>query len=497
MCEECNLQLKVSRLRKLREKVDEDVNRAGSYPMRFPVEGAEQWHHLYWIVHSELRKIQRFNNDVESLNVFEPAAPTWSSCIDEIYALTQKSESLSLEQLKGLLHIQRLHLMQTDMQAYNKLMSCISKVQRASPGELVQVLRYLKQIIFSKMKTLLLGLLQHEVAFRVRTALPGRPKLADTVLQWFIFRERKVLQRLLLLYLHSKHDPVGFSLWLRSFGSSAQEVAQTLDAVSRRYDLFTYVERPGQHGQGGGQHDPSSGATTAASALRRDPMMTSQKVRHEVQRRAQHMGDNLNGDSGLLTVLFALMRDRVREGSAGRKIHNLSNFLKGFLLAANGADLDEGESQRQKVQFHDMKQYTSVADSSLLFYTRCAIAVYGPLLLNNVFYKNYPPANFAAAKGKGSDVQYDLVFRHTGIHRHQIINVQWATYDFNPPHFVVRARARARVRAWRVGVVWAWCGAAVSWGGHGAGGAVGQADGQTGGQAWWVCVWGVLIRVWA
>ena len=138
------------------------------------------------------------------------------------------------------------------------------------------------------------------------------------------------------------------------------------------------------------------------------------------------MGDTVNGHKDLLSVLFALMRDRIREGKAGRRIKNISNFIKGFLLAANGAyacscrtthfaknpnkshadcalldndnvgaDLEDGERQRDKVQFHDMKQYTSRADSSLLFYTRCAVAVYGPLLLNSVFYKHYPPVRFS------------------------------------------------------------------------------------------------------
>ena len=48
------------------------------------------------------------------------------------------------------------------------------------------------------------------------------------------------------------------------------------------------------------------------------------------------MGENVTGQKDLMSVLFALMRDRIREGTAGRRIHNITNFIKGFLLAANG-----------------------------------------------------------------------------------------------------------------------------------------------------------------
>ena len=102
----------------------------------------------------------------------------------------------------------------------------------AAPEERRQVLRYLMQVIFSKMKSLLLGLLQHEVAFRIRTSLPADTKLADMFLQWFIFGDRKVMQSLLQLYLHAKHDPLGFAAWLRTFGTSPAEAMSTLNQLT-------------------------------------------------------------------------------------------------------------------------------------------------------------------------------------------------------------------------------------------------------------------------
>ena len=418
LCPGCNVSAKIPRLKNLRRLFCHAINSTGSYPVNFPIKNADGWHRLYWIVHSELRKIQRFNNDAESLNIFDPAAPTWSSCIDEIYALSNKSASLSVTQLGNQLYVQKMYLLQTDATAYNKLVSCISKFQNAnSSEERRHVIRFLMQIIFSKMKTLLLGLLQHEVAFRIRNALAEDHKLAETFLKWFIFGERKVLQSLLQIYLHAKHDPLGFAAWLYTFGRSSHEVLETLNQLSADYDVFTCEKR------------------TRRGAPKPKVHMTA-RLKREIEAKTKNMGENVNGHKDLLSVLFALMRDRIREGKAGRRIKNISNFIKGFLLAANGADLEEGERQRGKVQFHDMKQYTSLADASLLFYTRCAVAAYGPLLLNGVFYKDYPPANLSAAKGQGTPFQYRMIFRHTGIHKHQIIHAQWSAYDFNPPHFV-------------------------------------------------------------
>lgn len=54
-------------------------------------------------------------------------------------------------------------------------------------------------------------------------------------------------------------------------------------------------------------------------------------------------------------------------------------------------------------------------------------------------------ANISAAKGQGTPVQYNLIFQHTGIHRHQIIHAQWGAYDFNPPHFVAVVPHRREV----------------------------------------------------
>ena len=244
MCRPCNLAVKIPRLKKLRKLLNSAINAGGAYPLTFPVETADGWHKLYWIVHSELRKIQRFNNDAESLNIFDPAAPTWSSCIDEIYSLSNQSASLSVMQLKNQIYVQKLYLLQTDSVAYLKIAECIAKFQNAAPGERRQVLRYLMQIIFSKMKSLLLGLLQHEVAFRIRLALPGETRLADFFLQWFIFGDRKVLQSLLQLFLHAKHDPLGFSAWLRTFGRTPAEAEITLNELATGYHVFSCAKRP-------------------------------------------------------------------------------------------------------------------------------------------------------------------------------------------------------------------------------------------------------------
>ena len=170
LCENCNMTARIELFKRLREIFHHSINETGSYPVLFPVKASDtaSWFRLYYIVHSELRKIQRFktaSSDTEKLHILtNPNAPAWSSLLDEIYTQNQVEGQVRIEASIATLKEHRETLESSDPKTYGLLMGCWENTKAlTTSGEKRDAAKYLTRVLRTKVKELLHRMLQHEV----------------------------------------------------------------------------------------------------------------------------------------------------------------------------------------------------------------------------------------------------------------------------------------------------------------------------------------------